>query len=407
MIKRDNYMNIIRGFIDKPLIKVITGVRRCGKSMLLQLIREELIERGVSGENIVYLNFESLKNAYIQNYLDLYHVIEERVHTVSGKVYILLDELQDITEWEKAVNSFLVDFDCDVYVTGSNAKLLAGEFATYIAGRYVEIKLYPLTFREFLSFAQANSTEDHLALEQQFQNYLRFGGMPGIHMMRWDDILIDQYLTDIYNSVMLKDVVQRNDLRRPAQLEKIMLFIMDNIGNTFSAKTIIDFVKSQGRTISNESMYGFLRALQEAFIIHKVPRYDIKGKRLLETQEKYYVADLGIRHAVMGYRDHDIAGLLENVVYMELLTRGYTVNIGKQGATEVDFVAQKKDERIYIQVSYLLADDKVVQREFAPLEAIQDNYTKMVLTMDPTPEFNREGIYRKSIINFLLEDQVN
>lgn len=403
MIKREKYMGIIRGFIDKPLIKVLTGVRRCGKSMLLELIKNELLERGVPEQNIVYFNFESLKNAYIQTYLDLYRVIEERVEAVTGKVYILLDELQDITEWEKAANSFLVDFDCDVYVTGSNAKLLASEFATHIAGRYVEIKVYPLTFKEYLEFADANSNEDTLSAEQQFQNYLRYGGMPGIHMMNRDGILIDQYLTDIYNSVMLKDVIQRNELRRPAQLDNVMLFIMDNIGNTFSAKTIIDFVKSQGRSISNESMYGFLRALQEAFIIHKVPRFDIKGKRLLETQEKYYIADLGIRHAVMGYRDNDIAGFLENVVYMELLARGYTVYIGKQGVTEVDFVAERKDERLYIQVSYLLANEEVTKREFAPLEAIRDNYPKLVLTMDAMPAFNREGIIRKSVIDFLLD----
>lgn len=403
MIKREKYMGIIRGFIDKPLIKVLTGVRRCGKSMLLELIKNELLERGVPEQNIVYFNFESLKNAYIQTYLDLYRVIEERVEAVTGKVYILLDELQDITEWEKAANSFLVDFDCDVYVTGSNAKLLASEFATHIAGRYVEIKVYPLTFKEYLEFADANSNEDTLSAEQQFQNYLRYGGMPGIHMMNRDGILIDQYLTDIYNSVMLKDVIQRNELRRPAQLDNVMLFIMDNIGDTYSAKTIIDFVKSQGRSISNESMYGFLRALQEAFIIHKVPRFDIKGKRLLETQEKYYIADLGIRHAVMGYRDNDIAGFLENVVYMELLARGYTVYIGKQGVTEVDFVAERKDERLYIQVSYLLANEEVTKREFAPLEAIRDNYPKLVLTMDAMPAFNREGIIRKSIIDFLLD----
>lgn len=253
--------------------------------------------------------------------------------------------------WERAVNSFLVDFDCDVYVTGSNAKLLSGEFATHIAGRYVEIRVYPLTFREYLDFTAAESGKPALTTQQHFWNYLRYGGMPGIHMMNWNDALINQYLTDIYNSVTLKDVVQRNDIRKPAQLEKVMLFLLDNIGNTFSAKTIIDFVKSQGRTISNETMYGFLKALEGAFIIYKVPRYDIKGKRILETQEKYFVADLGIRNAILGYRDNDIAGMLENIVFMELLARGYTVNIGKQGAAEVDFVAQRRDERLYIQVA--------------------------------------------------------
>lgn len=403
MIKRERYMKVIRGFIDKPLIKVITGVRRCGKSMLLQMIHNELLERHVAESNIIYLNFESLKNAYIKTYLDLYNIIRLQAENTPNKIYILLDELQDIEGWEKAANSFLIDFNCDVYITGSNAKLLSNEFATHIAGRYVEIKMYPLTFSEYLDFSRSNPEEAPLTTEQQFYNYLRFGGMPGIHMMNWNEALIDQYLTDIYNSVMLKDVIQRNELRKPAQLERVMLFIMDNIGNTFSAKTIINFMKSQGRSISNEAMYGFLRALCDAFIIYKVPRYDIKGKRLLKTQEKYFLADLGIRHALMGYRDNDISGMLENAVYLELLARGYTVRIGKQGTAEIDFIAERKDERIYIQVSYLLSSEEVTRREFAPLEIIRDQYPKLVLTMDPTPEFNREGIRRKSLINFLLD----
>lgn len=402
MIKRELYMEKIRGFIDKPIIKVLTGVRRCGKSMLLQLLRDELIGRGVPEEQIIYLNFESLQNADIQTYMDLYQAIKGKV-SGAGRAYILLDELQNVDGWERAVNSFLVDFDCDVYVTGSNAKLLSGEFATHIAGRYVEIRVYPLTFQEYLDFTAAESGKPALTTEQHFWNYLRYGGMPGIHMMNWNDALINQYLTDIYNSVTLKDVVQRNDIRKPAQLEKVMLFLLDNIGNTFSAKTIIDFVKSQGRTISNETMYGFLKALEGAFIIYKVPRYDIKGKRILETQEKYFVADLGIRNAILGYRDNDIAGMLENIVFMELLARGYTVNIGKQGAAEVDFVAQRRDERLYIQVAYLLADEAVTRREFAPLESIGDNFEKLVLTMDPTPDFNHDGIKKKSILHFLLD----
>lgn len=403
MIKRYLYLERIFGFIDKPIIKVITGVRRCGKSILLQMLKEELQSRGTAEEHILYLNFESLQNAEIQTYMDLYRLVSDWVTAYPGRIYILLDELQNVDGWEKAVNSFLVDFDCDVYVTGSNAKLLSGDFATHIAGRYVEIRIYPLTFREYLDFAALDAAESNLTIEQHFWNYLRYGGMPGIHMMNWNDALITQYLTDIYNSVMLRDVVQRNDIRKPAHLEKVMLFLLDNIGNTFSAKTIIDFVKSQGRTISNEAMYGFLKALEGAFIIYKSPRYDIKGKRYLETQEKYYTADLGIRNAVMGYRDNDIAGMLENVVFLELLARGYHVTIGKQGASEVDFVAQRRDERIYIQVAYLLADENVMKREFSPLEAIQDNYEKLVLTMDAAPDFNRSGIKKKYLPHFLLE----
>lgn len=403
MIQRERYMREIMNFMDKPVIKVLTGMRRCGKSALLELVMEELTERGISHENIIHMNFESLKYEPLKNYRSLYSEISSYAQRTAGRIYILLDEIQEVEEWEKAVNSLRVDFDCDIYITGSNARLLSGELATLLAGRYVEIHVYPLDFKEYLDFAAANTEESRLSIQEKFANYLRFGGLPGIHQMKWQSKPLMQYLTDIYNSVLLKDVIKRNNIRDTALLESIALYIMDNIGNTFSAKTVSDFLKNQGRKLSTETVYNYLKALEAAFLIHKVSRFDIKGKRLLETQEKYYLSDLGLRHAVMGYRDNDIAGMLENVVYLELMRRGYSVNIGKQDSAEVDFVADKGNDRLYVQVCYVLTEENT-EREFAPLEAILDNYEKVVISTDSLISFNRGGIKQKNILDFLLED---
>lgn len=400
MIMRERYMQQIRDFMDKPVVKVLTGMRRSGKSALLELTQEELLSRGVSRQNIIFMNFESLRYENLKNYTALYEEITARVEQTDGRVYLLLDEIQEVTSWEQAVNSFRVDFDCDIYVTGSNAKLLSGELATLLAGRYVEIRVYPLDFKEYLLFAATNEEESQLPQQEQFANFLRFGGLPGIHQMKWDEDRIMQYLQDIYRSVLLKDVMMRNQIRDTALLERIILYLMDNIGNTFSAKTISAFLKSQGRKLSTETVYNYLDVLKSAFLIHKVTRFDIKGKRLLETQEKYYFSDLGLRHAVMGYRDNDIAGILENVVFLELLRRGYSVHIGKQDAAEVDFIADRADERIYIQVCYVLTPENM-DREFGPLEKISDNYEKLVLSTDTLLHINRGGIRQKNILQFL------
>ena len=401
MIQREQYMSQIRDFIDRPVIKVLTGMRRSGKSALLELTKEELLKRGISKKNIIYINLESLRYERLKEYHALYEEITNCVEQTDGRVYILLDEIQEVHGWEQAINSLRVDFDCDIYITGSNAKLLSGELATLLAGRYVEIRVFPLDFSEYLDFASQNLEEVNLTKQEHFANFLRFGGLPGIHQMKWDENRIMQYLMDIYNSVLLKDVIARNNIRDTALLEGIVKYIMDNVGNIFSAKTICDFLKNQGRKLSTETVYNYLRALESAFLIHKVQRFDIKGKKILETQEKYYLCDLGIRHAVLGYRNNDIAGLLENIIYLELLRRGYTVTIGKQGVTEVDFVADKQENRIYIQVCYVLTEDNT-NREFAPLEAISDNYEKVVITMDSIFSFNRGGIRQKNVVDFLL-----
>jgi len=395
-------MQPVRDFMDKPVVKIITGMRRSGKSGLLELTRQELLARSVNGQNIIFINFESLRYEALRNYQALYAEIADRAEQTKGRLYILLDEIQEVDGWERVVNSLRVDFDCDLYVTGSNARLLSGELATLLAGRYVEIRVYPLDFKEYLDFAAGNEVEAKLTRQEQFSHFVHFGGLPGIHQIKWEESRIMQYLNDIYNSVLLKDVVARHKIRDTELLERIVFYLMDNIGNTFSAKTISDFLKSQGRKLSTETVYNYLKALESAFLIHKAVRFDIKGKRILETQEKYYLADIGLRHAVMGYRDNDIAGVLENIVFMELLRRGFSVKIGKQNGAEVDFVADRTDERLYIQVCYILTPENI-DREFTPLEAIADNYEKLVLSADTLLPVNRGGIRQRNIIDFLLE----
>lgn len=402
MIARERYMKQIRDFMDKPVVKVITGMRRCGKSVIMELARDEIRRRGVSDKNIFYVNFESLAHEDLKHYRTLYRAVTEAAKEAGGRLYIFLDEVQEVSAWEKAVNSFRVDFDCDIYVTGSNARLLSGELATLLSGRYVEIRVYPLSFAEYLDFAQSNEEEKNFTKQEHFSNYLRFGGLPGIHQIKWDEKRIMQYLVDIYNSVLLNDVIKRNKIRDPALLEGIVRYLMDNIGNTFSAKTVSDFIKSQGRKLGTETVYTYIKALEGAFLMYKVPRFDIKGRRLLETQEKYYISDLGLRHAVMGYRAHDIGGVLENVIFLELLRRDWSVNIGKQDVAEVDFVAGRADERLYLQVCYVLTEDNA-RREFYPLESIADHYEKMVISTDSLMPCNRNGIRQKNIVDFLLQ----
>lgn len=336
----------------------------------------------------------------------LYNYIIEKSKTLTGKVYILLDEIQEVEHWEKAVNSFMVDLDCDIYITGSNANLLSSELATYIAGRYVEIKVYPLSFKEYIDFAKIQNPQNILSNEDYFEQYLQFGGLPGIHNFSYDKSNIYQYLSDIYSSILLKDVVAKNNIRDVELLERIILYIFDNIGNTFSAKNVSDFLKSQGRKLSRETVYNYLKALESAYIISPVQRYDIKGKAHLETMEKFYLTDLGFRHAKLGYRPNDIAGYLENIIYLELIRRKYTVNIGKLGTKEIGFIGTLENEKLYIQVTYLLASPETVEREFSPLKKIGDNYPKYVLSMDNLGEYNIDGIVRKRIIDFLLEKSI-
>jgi predicted AAA+ superfamily ATPase len=408
LVQRKYYLKKAGAFIDKPVIKVITGMRRCGKSVILALLREELLSRNIREEQILYLNFESRSLDGLTDGAALYHYVVSAVPKKErGKhrrLYIMLDEIQRVKDWERTAASFLVDLDCDIYITGSNANLLSGELHTLLAGRFVEIPVYPLSFSEHLEFTRAFKEDKGKDRTTQFMDYLRYGGLPGIHEMNITTEAVFPYLQDIFNSVMLKDVIVRHNIRDAELLERIVRFLMDNMGNVFSAKKVSDFLKSQGRRLSSETVYNYLNALKEAFLIRKVSRYDIKGKRQLETQEKYYLEDHGIKHAVLGYRENDIPGLLENAVFMELKRRGYAVHIGQLNKTEVDFIGDQREKKLYIQVCYLLANRETADREFGPLLEIRDQHPKLVLSLDQVWQYNRDGVQRKNVVDFLLEE---
>lgn len=401
MKNRELYMNQLSKYIDTPVIKIITGIRRCGKSYLLKLLSEELQQKGVQQERIIKIDFESLIFYAYRDYKSLYDFVMKKAQGLEGKIYILIDEIQEVAEWEKAIRSFTVDLDCDVYLTGSNAHLLSSELATYLSGRYVELQLYPLSFNEHLDFYDID-TKDSQKVEAAFYEYLKYGGFPGLYRLPEDDDIKTQYIKGIYNSVVLKDVIQKNNIRDPELLERILFYIMDNIGQIFSAKKVTDYLKSQGRKVGIESVYNYINALSEAMILFVARRYDVKGKKVLERMEKYFLADLGLRYAMMGYRNNDISQMLENVVFMELLRRGYQVYVGKEGDKEVDFIATKGDEKQYIQVTYILASEDVIEREYSPLRQIRDNYKKTVISLDKIPVGTKDGIEWINLIDFML-----
>lgn len=402
MIARELYMKQIRPFMNCPFVKVIAGIRRCGKSVVLQLIAEELERRGIAREHIIYMNFESFEWMDITDAKALYLYIKDQVTKTDGKTYILLDEIQEVKDWEKAVNSFMVDWDVDVYVTGSNSRLLSSELSTYLAGRYVCFHIMPLSFDEYLLFHGINSDSKEVWREE-FQKYLRMGGFPAVHTGNYCNEAIYKLVYDIYSSVILRDTVQRHGIRNVELLERIVRFVFDNIGNRLNAKNIADYFKSQQRKVDINTVYNYLDALQGAFILQRVPRYDIKGKELLQTNEKYFVSDLSLIYAVMGYKDRMIAGALENIVYWEMRRRGYDTFIGKQDSREVDFVGIRRDEKIYVQVTYRMVSDATVEREFSPLLAISDHYPKFVVSMDDVWQDNIEGVRHRHIADFLTD----
>ena len=402
MIQRERYIKQISPFIDKPVIKVITGIRRCGKSTFLKLICNLLTERGIKPENILLVNKDSLEFDSLTTYKQLVSYVIGRFKKVEGKKYLFIDEVQEIEGWEKALSGFLADNTADLFITGSNSRMLSSELATYISGRYVEFKLYPLTFSEFLKFRNISEPKE---VESEFALFMKYGGFPGIHRMEYDDEVIEQYVSSIYNTILLKDVVARNGLRDIVLLERIAQFTADNCGNITSSKKIADFLKSQKIKGSVDTVQNYLNMLTSAFIFHKVNRFDIKGKRLLEIHEKYYTGDIGLKHSLIGYKMNDISGHLENIVYLELLSRGYKVNIGKINELEIDFIATKSNQQMYLQVAYLLADNKTIEREFGALEKINDNYPKIVLSLDKFLDNNRNGIKWYNLIDFLKTEQ--
>lgn len=401
MINRENYMNKLLSYKDTEFIKVITGIRRCGKSSLLKLFMNKLKEEN-SRINIIYMNFESFEFDKIIDYKDMYIEIKKQIRG-KEKAYILLDEVQRVTNWEKCVNALSVDFDCDIYITGSNAYLLSSELSTYLSGRYIEIKMLPLSFKEFLEFSNFKS---NVSIDEKFNQYMQYGGMPGVIKLSNDYDLFNDAIKGIYNTVFMKDVIEKNKLTDASLLEKVLKFLMSNTGSLISSKKIADFLTSQGTKVTHNTILNYLTMLENAYIIYKAPRYDIKGKELLKTLEKYYIVDIGIRNSILGFRDSDYGHIIENIVFLELLNKGYTVTVGKNDSLEVDFIATTSKEKKYYQVTLSLLEENVRNREFAPLKNINDNYEKTILTLDRVyNETSEEGIKCRNIIDFLLEEE--
>ena len=388
--------------MGNDLVKVLTGIRRCGKSVMLDLIKEELRASGVESSQIVSINFENMSNAHLCTAAALHDEILRRASEIRGKVYLFFDEIQEVEAWEKCINSFRVELDCDIYITGSNARLLSGELATYLAGRYVEFVIYPFSFAEFIELYHTVCPDADI--RQCFNKYLTAGGMPYLSNLRYDDAASRQYLRDLFNSVELKDIVKRGNIRDVDMLERIVAYITSNIGTTFSATSISKYLKNEGRSVSPETVLNYIRACMDAFLFYQVKRQDLQGKKILTVNEKYYVADHGVREAVFGGNRKDINLVLENIVYMELLRRGYTVTIGKAGDQEIDFVCEDQGNKLYVQVAYLLAPEDTIQREFGVYGRIRDNFPKYVVTLDEF-DMSRDGIRHRNIRDFLLEQK--
>lgn len=402
MYKRNLYIEKIRPFIKKPVVKVITGMRRVGKSCFLQMIINELNTRNIAGKNILYMNKESLDYDFVKNYRDLNRYVKDAFSGIKGIKYLFVDEIQEIENWEKAVASFFADGDFDIYITGSNAHLLSSDIATLISGRYIEINVYSLSFEEFLLFRD----KDRKGKNEEFSTYLWAGGFPAIHYFDFNQDVLYQYISSIYNTILLKDVIKRNNVRNVNLLENITQYIFQNVGNIFTAKKVSDYLKSQKLRVSIDTVQNYISYLMSTFAVFKVPRFDVKGKRLLELHEKYYLGDIALRHALLGYREGDISGVLENLVYLELKRRGYHVFLGKAGSKEIDFIAEKENRKIYIQVAYLLASPRTIDREFSVLKSIKDNYPKYVISMDEIFGKDIDGIQRINLVDFLLNPEM-
>ena len=391
---RKRYFDELLAHKDKELIKIITGIRRCGKSSLLELFKEYLKKQNAK---FIHINFESLEFEHLSDYKELYKYIKSKIK--SGKYYLLFDEIQVVKDWQKAIESFRLDFECDIYITGSNSHLLSGEFSTYLTGRFVEIKLLPLSFAEFLEFHELGN---NLSLEDKFQKYLIFGGMPILAQYKMDEINSFQALEGIISSILQKDILARCDASY-ILLEKITKFLASNIGSLTSPNNISSVLTSDKNSISRNSVDKYIKLLTSSFVFYEANRYDIKGKALLKTGQKYYIADTGFLGVFFGRRDSDFGHILENIVFLELLRRGYSVQIGKIGELEIDFVASNPKEKIYIQVSQSIMDEKTLNRELRALQSIPDNYEKIIISMDKNYALSIEGIKIKNAIEWLLE----
>ena len=399
MIIREAYISQIVPLIDKNLIKVLTGVRRSGKTVLLSQIQDYLLKNGRSKSQIINISLESKKNKKFKDGDVLYEYLISACEKLNAKTYIFLDEIQVVSGWEEVVSSLLVDIDCDVYITGSNSKLLSGELATLIAGRYIQIHVYPFTLSEAKQMLEQNGK--FKSDEVLFQDYLKYGGLP----MRFslEEISLEAYLSDTYDAIVVKDIIQRNNIKDTNLLNMILAFLMDNIANPFSARSIVAALKQEGINTTVETVIAYIDYIKKAMVVYSAQRYDIKGKKLLTTNEKYYTVDLGLRNCVKASSEIDYNKLYENIVYLELLYRGYDVKVGKTDDYEIDFVAYKGSDTLYVQVCYLLASTETVEREFGNLERIKDNYPKYVISGD-LPDFSRNGIKHYNIIKFLLNE---
>jgi predicted AAA+ superfamily ATPase len=400
MINREKYIHRLRAFIDQPeILKIIVGIRRCGKSVMLELIQNELLGHGVKKENFVTLNFERMSLSELRDPIKLDAYIQSRVKSMTGRAYVFLDEIQEVSGWEACVNSLRVETDADIYLTGSNEKLLEGEYATLLGGRYISLCMFPFTFREYLDCIQGN--EPGISEKDAFGKYITVGGMPFVAALNLGENNAAAYLQDIFSSVVVKDVVKRNGIRNIDLLERILTYVFANIGQPFSANSISNFFLGEKRKVAPETVLNYLKACQAAYLIYKLERFDVPSKRQLKVDEKYFIADHGLREAVYGGNERDIERVMENIVCMELLSRGYSMRIGRVGDAEIDFVGDRGKERIYIQVSYLLARSETVEREFGVYASVRDNYPKYVVSMDEF-DLSRDGIIHQNIRDFLL-----
>ena len=389
MVIRENYLAKIRPFIGKDIIKVLTGIRRGGKSVLLEQIRDE-----IGSPNTIFLNFEDLGNQRLCEYNALHDYVCEKIGDSKEQFYLFFDEVQEVQGWEKAVNSLRVKFHADIYITGSNSRLLSGELATYIAGRYISFVVYPFSFTEF-QMADPGLT---------FHQYIQYGGMPFLSSINFEPEIGKNYLQDIFNSVVLKDIVKRNNIRDVDLLERIIAYALANVGRSFSATSISKFFKAENRTVAPETILNYLKACEEAYLLYRFKSQDINGKKVLKVNEKYYVADHGLREAVIGSNLQNVEIVLENIVGLELLRRGYKVCVGRVGTKEIDFVGEKQGDKLYVQVCYLLSDEATIQREFGSLLEVRDNYPKIVLYQEGSFRGNYEGIPAMRIEDWLMEE---
>ena len=399
MIDRPLYVDKIMAYVDTPFVKILTGVRRCGKSTILKMIMERLkTERNIPEDRIISCRFDSMEYEDMTA-KQIYTLLKEKL-SPAGKTYLFLDEVQEIKGWEKIVNSLASDFDVDLYITGSNSRMMSSEIATYLTGRYISFRIFTLSFGEYLMFKSkfANVGEP----KTELANYVRLGGFPATHLQAYSQDEIYTIVRDIYNSTIFSDIVKRNQVRKIDQLERVVKYTFSNVGNTFSAKSIADYLKSERRSLDNETVYSYLDKLEKAYLLHRCSRYDLQGKEILKTQEKFYLTDVALRYSVLGYNADSVASSLENIVYLELCRRGYTVYVGKTSDGEIDFVAVRQNEKIYVQVTQEINSEKTEKREYNRLLEIPDNYPKFVLTTDEFAGGNYEGIKTMHIADFLL-----